>query len=300
MKILPETALTYDDVLLVPQYSSVDSRRTLSTKSWLTKKISLQLPIISANMDVVTESEMAITMAREGGIGIIHRFMTIKEQARQIESLPGVGKVRARKIMEKPDIASTRKIKGLGKNQRIALLGEFKRFDVVIVLDTSGSMRGKRMEQAINALNYCVGNLHKQDRFAIIHFATTVNKYHEEWLQASADNIGQAKKWVSGLSATGGTNIDGALATALAMRTKEKGRTFNIIFFTDGQPTAYFLRGRLYCEWPLSFGGISMRAAQETLKEVERVTRRGITINTFIGICILLLALMKWQFERSK
>ena len=84
MKILPETALTYDDVLLVPQYSSVESRRSLSTKSWLTRNIALQVPIVSANMDVVTESEMAITMAREGGIGIIHRFMTIAEQARQI------------------------------------------------------------------------------------------------------------------------------------------------------------------------------------------------------------------------
>jgi IMP dehydrogenase len=85
MKILPEMALTYDDVLLVPQYSDVDSRRILSTKSSLTKKIALQVPIVSANMDVVTESEMAITMAREGGIGMIHRFMTIAEQARQIQ-----------------------------------------------------------------------------------------------------------------------------------------------------------------------------------------------------------------------
>lgn len=85
MKILPDVALTYDDVLLVPQYSDVESRRTLSTKSWLTRKIALQSPIVSANMDVVTESEMAIAMAREGGIGIIHRFMTIDEQARQIE-----------------------------------------------------------------------------------------------------------------------------------------------------------------------------------------------------------------------
>ena len=56
----------------------------------------------------------------------------------------------------------------------------------------------------------------------------------------------------------------------------------HVIVITDGQPTAYFLTGRLYCEWPLSFGGISMRAAQETLKEVERVTRRGIVINTFM------------------
>ena len=85
MKILQDTALTYDDVLLVPQYSDVDSRRALSTRSPLTRKIFLNAPIVSANMDVVTESEMAITMAREGGIGIIHRFMTIAGQARQIE-----------------------------------------------------------------------------------------------------------------------------------------------------------------------------------------------------------------------
>ena len=90
MKILSDVALTYDDVLLVPQYSDVDSRRTLSTKSLLTKKITLQTPIVSANMDVVTESEMAITMARQGGIGMIHRFMTIAEQARQIERVKKV------------------------------------------------------------------------------------------------------------------------------------------------------------------------------------------------------------------
>ena len=84
MKILQETALTYDDVLLVPQYSDVDSRRKLSTQTRLTNQITLQIPIVSANMDVVTESEMAITMAREGGIGIIHRFLSIDEQAQQI------------------------------------------------------------------------------------------------------------------------------------------------------------------------------------------------------------------------
>lgn len=85
MKILPEIGLTYDDVLLVPQHSDVESRRRLSTASWLTRKLQLQIPIVSANMDTVTESDMAIAMAREGGIGIIHRFMAVDEQVRQIK-----------------------------------------------------------------------------------------------------------------------------------------------------------------------------------------------------------------------
>jgi len=84
MKILPELGLTFDDVLLAPQHSDVESRRKLSTQTRLTQKISLQIPIVSANMDTVTESEMAIAMARAGGIGIIHRFMPIEQQVQQI------------------------------------------------------------------------------------------------------------------------------------------------------------------------------------------------------------------------
>ncbi|HEX7589149.1 MAG TPA: IMP dehydrogenase [Anaerolineae bacterium] len=84
MKILPDVALTYDDVLLVPQYSDIESRKKLSTRTMLTREIALQIPIISANMDTVTEAAMAIAMAREGGMGIIHRFMNIDEQVRQV------------------------------------------------------------------------------------------------------------------------------------------------------------------------------------------------------------------------
>ena len=109
--------------------------------------------------------------------------------------------------------------------------------DIVLVLDTSGSMRGKRMTQARNALKYCLGNLQTQDRFAVINFATTVNKYTEKLLSATADEIAQAKKWVDGLEATGGTAINDALLTALELRSAEEGRTFTIVFFTDGRPT---------------------------------------------------------------
>src|SRR6516165_5909534 len=109
--------------------------------------------------------------------------------------------------------------------------------DMVLVLDTSGSMRGKRMVQARNALKVCLANLGPNDRFALINFATTVNKYKESLLPASKVELEKAKKWVDALEATGGTAIDDALATALNYRSKDEGRTFNIVFFTDGRPT---------------------------------------------------------------
>jgi IMP dehydrogenase len=76
-------ALTYDDVLLVPAYSDVLPRET-STLSYLTKKIKLNIPLISAAMDTVTEAEMAIGIALEGGLGFIHKNMTILQQAEQV------------------------------------------------------------------------------------------------------------------------------------------------------------------------------------------------------------------------
>jgi len=79
------TGITFDDVLLVPKKSSVISRSDVQTESNLTKKIKLKVPIISSNMDTVTESEMAIAMARSGGVGIIHRFNSIEEQVEQVK-----------------------------------------------------------------------------------------------------------------------------------------------------------------------------------------------------------------------
>jgi inosine-5'-monophosphate dehydrogenase (EC 1.1.1.205) len=78
--------LTFDDVLLVPRYSEVLPHE-VDVSTWLTKKIKLNIPIISAAMDTVTESRMAIALAREGGIGIIHRNMGIEEQAREVEKV---------------------------------------------------------------------------------------------------------------------------------------------------------------------------------------------------------------------
>lgn len=76
--------LSFDDVLLAPKRSSVQSRKDVDTATQLTKNIFLNIPVISANMDTVTESQMAIAMARAGGLGVIHRFLTIEEQVREV------------------------------------------------------------------------------------------------------------------------------------------------------------------------------------------------------------------------
>ncbi len=79
--------LSYDDVLLEPKYSVIKSRKNVSLKTALTKNIEVNLPIVSANMDTVTESQMAIALAQMGGIGIIHRFMTIERQIEEIKKV---------------------------------------------------------------------------------------------------------------------------------------------------------------------------------------------------------------------
>jgi IMP dehydrogenase len=79
-------AYTFDDVLLVPQKSEV-LPKDVDTSTYLTKKIKLNIPIMSAGMDTVTEAKMAIAMAREGGIGIIHKNMSVEEQALEVDKV---------------------------------------------------------------------------------------------------------------------------------------------------------------------------------------------------------------------
>ena len=84
MKLKPEIALTFDDVLLVPKRSTVTSRHAVNTHTFFTKNIEIAIPIISSNMDTVTEADMAIAMARQGGIGVIHRFMSIEQHVEEV------------------------------------------------------------------------------------------------------------------------------------------------------------------------------------------------------------------------
>lgn len=83
--------LTFDDLLIVPQKSEVRSRRDPSLSTRLTKNKTLQIPLVSANMDTITEHEMAGAMGKLGGLGILHRFMTIEEQVEQVRKVKESG-----------------------------------------------------------------------------------------------------------------------------------------------------------------------------------------------------------------
>jgi Ca-activated chloride channel family protein len=105
--------------------------------------------------------------------------------------------------------------------------------DVILVLDVSGSMRGAKIEQARQALNFVLDNLHDEDRFNIIAFSTATRAYAHDLV--SADERGEARDFVDRLEASGSTDINRALLEALALADAE--RPTILIFLTDGLPT---------------------------------------------------------------
>ncbi|MHA8052855.1 IMP dehydrogenase [Aquirufa sp. Wall-65K1] len=125
-------ALTYDDVLLLPAYSEV-LPRDVKTQTRLTKNISLNIPIVSAAMDTVTEADLAIALAQEGGIGIIHKNMTIAQQAAQVRK---VKRSESGMIIDPITLHDTQT---LGDAQRI--MKEFK-IGGIPVIDTQGILVG--------------------------------------------------------------------------------------------------------------------------------------------------------------
>jgi Ca-activated chloride channel family protein len=117
------------------------------------------------------------------------------------------------------------------KNQKVILK------DVTFVLDTSGSMAGKKLAQAKKSLQFCVENLNDGDRFEIIRFATETESLFDKLVDASAENRSRATEFISALKPIGGTAIDAALRKALTLHPPKEDRPFVVIFLTDGLPT---------------------------------------------------------------
>jgi len=86
-KILNIKGITYDDILIIPGKFELNSRNEISTETYFTRRLKINIPIISSPMDSVTESKMAIAIAKCGGVGIIHRFMSIEEQVKEVEKV---------------------------------------------------------------------------------------------------------------------------------------------------------------------------------------------------------------------
>ena len=110
--------------------------------------------------------------------------------------------------------------------------------DVTFVIDVSGSMRGRKMEQARAAARQFLGTLSPQDRFRLVDFSTDVRAFRDEYVPATAANIRAASRYVDDLRAEGSTNISGALAEALeAGDEASRERMRLVLFLTDGEPT---------------------------------------------------------------
>lgn len=109
--------------------------------------------------------------------------------------------------------------------------------DVAFVLDTSGSMAGKKLQQAKKALQFCIENLNDNDHFEIIRFSTEVEPLFDKLVEANSANRDKASDFVKDLKPIGGTAIDDALKRALSLQAGRDGRPFIVVFLTDGQPT---------------------------------------------------------------
>jgi IMP dehydrogenase len=131
--MLDTEGITFDDVLLVPQRSSIRSRKTVDTSTKLSRDIDLAVPIVSSSMDTVTEHEMAITMARAGGIGVVHRFMPIQQQIEEVAKVKRSESI----LIEQPYTISARETLAQARER-------MKRYDVsgFLVVDATGKLDG--------------------------------------------------------------------------------------------------------------------------------------------------------------
>jgi uncharacterized protein with von Willebrand factor type A (vWA) domain len=145
----------------------------------------------------------------------------------------------------------------------------------VLLLDMSWSMSwegrfaaAKKVALAMQAL---MRSRFPRDYFSVVGFYTRAVEVQVGDLPEATWNMGDPF-----------TNLQDGLRLGGDLLVRQPGRNKNLIVITDGQPTAYYAGGRLFCEWPMSLGGLSTRATVETLREVERVTRKGVRINTFM------------------
>jgi uncharacterized protein with von Willebrand factor type A (vWA) domain len=145
----------------------------------------------------------------------------------------------------------------------------------VLLLDMSWSMswagRFPAAKRVALALDHLVRTRFPRDRFFVVGFSTRARELHPTELPEVSWDMGDPF-----------TNLQEGLVIAERLIAKHPSASPQVLVVTDGQPTAYYLGRELHVEWPMGFGGVSPHAVAETMKQVRRITRRGVTINTFM------------------
>ncbi len=143
---ISQEALTFDDVLLVPGYSEITAK-DVSLKTKLTRHIELNMPLVSAAMDTVTDARLAIAMAQEGGIGIIHKSMTIEQQAQEVRSVKKFEAGVVRDPITIESNATVRELRALTQQNNISGVPVMENGDLVGIV----TGRDVRFEAHLNA-----------------------------------------------------------------------------------------------------------------------------------------------------
>jgi len=145
----------------------------------------------------------------------------------------------------------------------------------VLALDMSWSMswagRFPAAKRVALALDHLIRTRYPRDHFFVVGFSTRARELRIHELPEASWDMGEPF-----------TNLQEALMLAERLIARHPSPSAQVLVITDGQPTAYFRGRELHVEWPMGFGGVSPHAAAETLKQVRRITRRGVTINTFM------------------
>jgi uncharacterized protein with von Willebrand factor type A (vWA) domain len=145
----------------------------------------------------------------------------------------------------------------------------------VLLLDMSWSMswagRFPAAKRVALALDHLIRTRFPRDHFFVVGFSTRARELRIGELPEAAWDMGDPF-----------TNLQEGLMVAERLIAKHPSASPQVLVITDGQPTAYFVGKELRVEWPMGFAGISPRAAEETLRQVRRITQRGVTINTFM------------------
>jgi uncharacterized protein with von Willebrand factor type A (vWA) domain len=145
----------------------------------------------------------------------------------------------------------------------------------VLALDMSWSMswagRFPAAKRVALALDQLIRTRYPRDHFFVVGFSTRARELRLHELPEASWDMGEPF-----------TNLQEALMLAERLIARHPSPSAQVLVITDGQPTAYFRGRELRVEWPTGFGGVSPHAATETLKQVRRITRRGVTINTFM------------------